>query len=217
MNNPFDIFSDYLKSHSSDMTSDIFSIVKDAGSLAKPMKEDDNIVPDAVLKLVKDTTSLLKGNPAIGDAFWTLGSQEPDYNQKLVWILCSLMCMHPEAKNETCRHLGELGQEFKSVQEALRSNSLYALVSALARVDVEFYKYDVKLIIAFLVYYPYAYIAHYPQDRASLLFSLSTSLQNVLECDVISNDAVFTVDEVCITERMLAEMLFERLETYGLR
>ncbi len=177
---------------------------------------DRNI--SAIPELVQKLVTLSNEHQELGEELLNVIQTIPtDDKEELVLNLCSLLCMNKKAKEVVCRRLDELGQEFKSVQEALRINSLYALVSALAMVDVEFYKYDVKLIIAFLVHYPYAYIAHYPQDRASLLFSLSTSLQNVLECDVISNDAVFTVDEVCITERMLAEMLFERLETYGLR
>ena len=172
----------------------------------------------AIPELVQKLVTLSNEHPELGEELLNvIQTTTPDDKKKLVLYLCSLLCMNKKAKEEVCRRLGELGSEFNKVREALRSNSLYLLTSTLANVEVEYYDYDVKLIIGFLVHYPYAHIAHFPQHMASLLFSLTTSLQNVLESgecdDAVSNHVVvFSVDETSLTERKLAEMLLECLE-----
>ena len=173
---------------------------------------DENFT--AIPELVQELFTLSNEHKELGEELLIVIQTIPtDDKEELVLNLCSLLCMNKKAKEVVCRRLDELGQDFKKVREALRSNSLYSLMDALTMVDVELYDYDVKLIIGFLVHYPCAHIAHFPQHMASLLFSLSTSLQNVLECsDAISNDVVFSVDETSFTERELAEMLLECLE-----
>ena len=177
---------------------------------------DENI--SAISELVQELVTLSNEHQELGEELLNVIQTIPtDDKEELVLNLCSLLCMNKKAKEVVCRRLDELGQEFNKVWEALRSNSLYSLMDALTMVDVEYYDYDVKLIIGFLVHYPRAHIAHYPQHKASLLFSLTTSLQHVLECDecddAFTNDVVvFSVDQTSFTERKLAEMLFELLE-----
>jgi hypothetical protein len=171
----------------------------------------------AISELVQELDTFSNEHKKLGEELLNVIQTIPtDEIEELVLNLCSLLCMNIKAKEEVCRRLDELGQDFKKVWEALRSNSLYSLMDALTIVDVELYDYDVKLIIGFLVHYPYAHIAHFPQHEASLLFSLTTSLQNVLESgecdDAVSNHVVvFSVDQTSFTKRKLAEMLFECL------
>jgi len=115
-------------------------------------------VPDLVKQLVTHSTI----NPELGGALFEFATQPASHGQ-LVFYLCSLMCMHPDAKKQICRRLE---QELRKVQKALHDNSLYALLGALGGVCVEVESYDMQLIIAFLV--------HYPQHSASVHFSLCT-------------------------------------------
>ena len=164
-------------------------------------------VPDLVLKLVTHSSN----NPELGKAFFECALQSTSQEQ-LVLYLCSLMCMHVDAKKQICNRLG---QKFKKIQEALQSNSLYALLDALNGVCVEVESYDGQLIIAFLVHYPYAHIAHFPQHNASVHFSLCTALQNALACvGVLSNDIVPETngEEGGMTQIGLAMLLRKTME-----
>jgi hypothetical protein len=122
--------------------------------------------------------------------------------------------MCKDAKKKICCLL-EQRQEFGKIQEALRDNLLHALLSALGRVCVEFYSYDMQLIIAFLVHYPRAYIAHFPDCPKSIHFGLYTALLNALECTgVLSDDVVPETngEEGGMTQTGLATLLLETMK-----
>ena len=164
-------------------------------------------VPDLVLKLVTHSSN----NPELGKALFEYASQSASQEQ-LVLYLCSLICMHPDAKKQICNRLG---QEFGKIQAALQSNSLYALLGALYGVCVEVESYDVQLIIAFLVHYPHAYIAHFPDCPKTNQFALYTALQNALACvGVLSNDIVTETngEEGGMTQTELATLLLKTME-----
>jgi hypothetical protein len=164
-------------------------------------------VPDLVLKLVTHSSN----NPELGKAFFECALQSTSQEQ-LVLYLCSLMCMHVDAKKQICNRLG---QEFGKIQAALQSNSLYALLGALYGVCVEVESYDVQLIIAFLVHYPHAYIAHFPDCPKTNQFALYTALQNALACvGVLSNDIVTETngEEGGMTQTELATLLLKTME-----
>lgn len=187
----------------------------DALSLADMVKAlcqvDDGTNLATVPDLVKHLVTHSFNNPELGKAFFEYALQSASHEQ-LVLYLCSLICMYADAKKQICLRLG---QEFKKIQEALQSNSLYALLYALNGVCVEVESYDVQLIIAFLVHYPHAYIAHFPQHHASVHFSLYTALLNALGCTgVLSDDVVPETngEDGGLTQKGLATLLLETME-----
>lgn len=166
-------------------------------------------VPDLVKRLVTHSFN----NPELGKAFFECALQSTSQEQPVLYM-CSLMCMHPDAKKQIFLHLG---QKFKKIQEALQSSSLVALLGALGMVCVEVYPYDVQLIIAFLVHYPYAYRAHFPDCPKSNHFGLYAELQNALGCTgVLSDDVVPETngEEGGLTQKGLATLLLETLDRW---
>jgi hypothetical protein len=153
-----------------------------ASSLANMVKvlcqvQDITTVPDLVLKLVTQS----KEYPQLGKALFDCASQSEHAQEQLVLYLCSLICMYAGAKQELHAILGMLGEGFKNVQPALDENFLYALKDALHMMRVESQPYNIQLIIAFLREYPYAYVAHFPEDFTSLRFLLIIAMKNALD------------------------------------
>jgi hypothetical protein len=190
------------------MSSEVASSFADMVKALCQVQDGTNLatVPDLVLKLVTHSS-----NPELGKAFFECALQSMSQEQ-LVLYLCSLICMHPDAKKQICNRLG---QKFKKIQEALQRNSLSALLGALDGVCVEVESYDVQLIIAFLVHYPYAYIAHFPDCPKTNQFALYTALLNALKCvGVLSDDIVPETngEEGGMTQTELATLLLKTME-----
>jgi hypothetical protein len=166
-------------------------------------------VPVLVSTLVTQSSN----NPELGKTLFEYASQSASHEQ-LTLYLCSLICMYTGAKKEICRRL-EQRQDFKKIQAALQSKSLYALLGALDGVCVEVEPYDVQLIIAFLVHYPHAYIAHFPDCPKTNQFALYTALLNALGCTgVLSDDIVPETngEDGGWTQKGLAKLLLETME-----
>ena len=156
----------------------------DASSLTNMIntvcKVQDCTILTTVPKLVSTLVTHSSNKPELGKALFEYASPSASH-EKPVLCLCSLMCMYAGAKQELHAILGMLGEGFKNVQHALDENFLYALKDALHMMRVESQPYNIQLIIAFLREYPYAYVAHFPEDFTSLRFLLIIAMKNALD------------------------------------
>lgn len=124
----------------------------------------------SVERVVYNLVSLSIKNPSIGDALLTIERKRKETTETdtVVWVLCALMCIHPEAKH--CIHDILLHSKFNKIAEALFFNTMPNLTSELKKFVPSMYETIVHLIFAFLAHYPYAYGAH--MSNLSLLTNI---------------------------------------------
>ena len=124
----------------------------------------------SVERVVRDLVRLSKIYNGIGNALLAIerNRKETTETDTVVWVLCALMCIHPEAKH--CIHDILLHSKFNKIAEALFFNTMPKLTSELEKFVPSMFETIVQLIFAFLAHYPYAYGAH--MSNLSLLTNI---------------------------------------------
>jgi hypothetical protein len=199
-------------------------------STLNELTQKSDVNQERVRELIKQFISHSIQYPELGKNLFesTLClTQHEDEHKKNVLMACSLICMCPDAMNKVCEHLNTLkelcetqfredyGKHFEKIKTVLRDNSLEKLLNALDVVDDKIHEalYDdyTKIIIVFLRHYPDAYVAHYPECRESLLFSLKNTLQKTLDRNIFPDVIVINGEEIRFTMHDIAEMLCKNL------
>jgi hypothetical protein len=126
----------------------------------KGILSNEKVDLPSVERVVRDLVRLSKIYHGIGDALLTIERKRKETTETdtVVWLLCALICMHPEATHYI--HAILLGVGFKEIAKALFFNSTCLLSDALGRVKPEMFETIMQLIFAFLTHYPNAYDAH---------------------------------------------------------
>ena len=126
----------------------------------KGILSNEKVDLPSVEKVVYDLVRLSKIYHGIGNAMLTIERKRKETTETdtVVWVLCALMCMHPDAKH--CIHEILLHSKFNKIAKALFFNTMPNLTSELEKFVPSKFETIVQLIFAFLAHYPYAYGAH---------------------------------------------------------
>ncbi len=176
----------------------------------------DEVNLHGIDSLTKYIVDLRANFPKLGEALLSMATNshkhgDTDIRQETV-ILLSLvvLCLEPDAITTICEFLRNC--DIIEIAEALCVNSLHKLSYTLAMIDPKYYEYNMQLIFAFLVHYPDAYCAQFPDTVHAQKYKLIRALGNALGSDIISGTflVVNGVDSV-LSLKDLAKILLKGL------
>ena len=176
-----------------------------------------------VIKLINIITAAaaVPGKDVIrqGNAYLFIAdeSSKKSNRERMVWMLCALICMNSDSQTDIYHTLNNCG--LNEIAEALRDNSLHNLSCALAKIDPGNLEYDIQLIFAFLKRYPDEFCAQFPDTPPAQKYKLIRALGNALGSGIISK-TVLVCDEGHDEGRIpslqdLAQLLLEGLTQHN--